>query len=98
MPRPTRLRSLRACAGFSDDRFSCSAILDPHEVTDLPQHACEDRGLVVLDGLADLAQPERAERAAVLLRLADLATRLGYPNLRHLPSVPLPVPCRARLA
>src|SRR5206468_1326642 len=83
MPRPTRLRSLRACAGFSDYRLSCSAILDPHQVTDLPQHACEHRGLVVLDRLADLAQAERTERAAVPLRLADLATRLCDSDLSH---------------
>src|SRR5262245_44937862 len=84
MPRPMRLRSLRPWAGFSDDRLSCSAILDPHEVTDLPQHACEDWSLVVLDRLADLAQAERAERAAFPRILADRAACLCDSNLCHL--------------
>src|SRR5204863_2724552 len=73
----------RACAGFSDVKLSCSAILDPHQVANLPQHACEHRGLVVLDGLADLAQAEGAERAAVLLRLPDPALHLGDAHLGH---------------
>src|SRR5205807_656125 len=47
-------------------------------------HACEDGAVVVLRGPADLAQAERAERAAVLLGLADLATYLGDPDLGHL--------------
>src|SRR3954451_16497185 len=83
-PRPTRLRVFWLWAGFSVVRFSRSAILDPHQVAHLAQHACEHRRLVVLHGLADLAQAERAERAAVLLRLADLATRLCDSNLCHL--------------
>src|SRR5919201_5969813 len=88
MPRPTRLRFSRACAGLSDERFSSLAMLDLHEVTDLPKHACEDRALVVLGGLADLSEPERPQRAAVLLGLADLTTYLRYSNLRHRSSVP----------
>src|SRR5215212_1451863 len=82
-PRPTRLRVFWLCAGFNDDRLSFSAILDPHQVANLPQHACEHRGLVVLDRLADLAQPERAERTAMLAGLADLATNLGNAHLGH---------------
>src|SRR5919201_1234473 len=87
MPRPTRLRSLRACAGFIVERLTCSAILDLDQMTDLPKHACERRVLVVLDGAADLAQPERPQRAAVPLRLPNAATNLRYPKLRHL-SIP----------
>src|ERR671935_860474 len=84
MPRPTRLRSLRACAGFRFERFRSSGIgVHPYEVTDLPEHTGELRALLVLCGAADLAQPERPERAAVLLALADGATRLGDLHLRH---------------
>src|SRR6266487_4437224 len=83
MPRPTRFRSFRLCAGFREVRLSSSAIVDLHEVPDLAKHACEDRAVVVLGGLADPAEPERAERAAMLLALADLATNLRYPNFRH---------------
>src|SRR5207248_9863956 len=86
MPRPTRLRSARSRAGLRVDRFS-SAIVDLDEVPDLAKHACNHRAFVMLDGLADLAEAERAERAAVLLALPDRATRLGYPNLGH-PSSP----------
>jgi hypothetical protein len=52
-------------------------------VADLSKHACEDRAVVVLGGLADPAEPERAKRPAMLLALADLATNLGYPDFRH---------------
>jgi hypothetical protein len=31
-------------------------LLDLHQMTHLPQHACEHRAVVVLDGLADLAE------------------------------------------
>src|SRR5438477_608483 len=55
-----RLRLLRSWAGFSEWRFSGSAIVDLHEVADFPQHACEHRAVVVLGGLADLSEPERA--------------------------------------
>src|SRR5437588_3949676 len=90
VPRPMRLRSLRLRAGFNVDRFSCSAILDLHEVADFPQHACENGPVVVLDGLADLAEPECPQRAAVLLGFADPATNLGYSNLRHRSSARAP--------
>src|SRR3989442_11742337 len=83
MPRPTRFRSFRLCAGFSEVRLRSLAIVDLHEVADLSQHACEDRAVVVFGGLADPAEPERAERAAVLLALADLATGLSDSDFRH---------------
>src|SRR6266576_7345301 len=88
MPRPTRFRSFRLCAGFSEVRLRSLAIVDLHEVADFSQHACEDRAVVVLGGLADPAEPERAERAAVLLALADLTTNLRYSDLRHSASPP----------
>src|SRR5712692_1401260 len=83
MPRPMRFRSFRLCAGFKEVRLSFSVIVDLHEVADLSKHACEDRAVVVLGGLADPAEPERAERAAMLLALPDLATGLRDSNLRH---------------
>src|SRR3954469_24882480 len=90
-PRPTRLRSLRAWAGLRFERFSSSGIgVHPHEVTDLPEHTGELRALRVLRAAADLAQAERAERAAMPLALADHATRLGDLQLRH-PSSPAPL-------
>src|SRR5581483_1181264 len=82
-PRPTRLRSTRACAGWRFERFSCLGIFDLHEVTDLPQHACEHRALVVLGGAADLAEPEGAQRAAMALALADLRLDLGELDAGH---------------
>jgi hypothetical protein len=78
-----RFRSFRPCAGLIEERLKSSGIVDLHEVAHFPKHACHDRPVVVLDGLADLPQAESAERAAVLLRLPDGATNLSYPNLRH---------------
>src|SRR3954466_15944128 len=52
-------------------------------MTDLPEHACHDRALVVLGGLADAAEAERAQGAAVALALADLAADLRDAELRH---------------
>ena len=75
-PRPTRLRSLRGCAGLRLERFSSLGhydLLDLHEVADLAQHACEHRVVLVLGGPADPAEPERAQRAAMALALADRA-------------------------
>src|SRR3954453_5065498 len=87
-----RLRSLRAWAGLRLERFRSSGIgVHPHEVTDLPEHTGELRALRVLGAAADLAQPERPQRAAVARVLADRATRLGDLQLRH-PSSP---PARA---
>src|SRR5215208_6626203 len=90
-----RLRSFRSCAGFRFDRFSSSGtstLLDLHEMADLPQHACDHRALVVLGGAADLAEAERAQRAAVALGLADPATDLRQLQLRHRGSPPPPQP------
>src|SRR3954451_23996485 len=58
-------------------------LLDLDEVRDLPEHTGELRALRVLHGLADARQAERAERAAVPLRLADLAVRLRDADLAH---------------
>src|SRR6478672_8148011 len=89
-----RLRSFRAWAGLRLERFSSSGIgVHPHEVTDLPEHTGELRALRVLGGLADPAQAERPQGAAVARILADRATRLGDLQLRH-PSSPAPVPAR----
>src|SRR5438874_1530356 len=52
-------------------------------MTDLPQHTGELRALSVLRAPADLAEPERAQRAAMGLRLADRASGLRDPDLRH---------------
>src|ERR1700724_2662986 len=49
----------------------------------LAQHACQDGALVVLAAPADLAEAERAQRAAVPLALADLAPDLRDAHLRH---------------
>src|SRR2546421_9071242 len=94
MPRPMRLRSRRDAAGFRFERFSSSGIrlapaLDRHEVADLPEHTDERWALLMLGRPADLAQPESPQRAAVALRLADLATRLRDLQLRH-SSPPVP--------
>src|SRR2546429_9725537 len=88
MPRPMRLRSRREAAGFRFERFSSSDIrlapaLDAHEVADLPEHTGERRALRMLCRAADLAQAERAQRAAVGGGLPDRATRLRDLQLRH---------------
>src|SRR2546423_9788186 len=89
MPRPTRLRSSRACAGERLDRFSClsgigSSALDLHEVADLAEHAGEHRGLLVLGAAADAAEPECAQGTAMPLGLSDLGPNLGDAKLGHL--------------
>src|SRR5258708_14424554 len=53
-------------------------------MADLAQHACEHRALLMLDRAADLAEAERAQRAAMALALADLAPHLGDLHFRHL--------------
>src|SRR5205085_6110043 len=88
MPRPTRLRSRRAAAGFRFERFSSSGIrvalsFDPHEMADLPEHTGERRALRMLRAAADLAEAERPQRAVMRRRLADCATRLRDLQLRH---------------
>src|SRR5512142_1498058 len=66
---------------------------------DLPDRAGQRRAVLVLRGPADLAEAERAQRAAVALVLADLAADLGDPKLRHPWSPPrLPQPRRAPAA
>src|SRR5712691_1848749 len=55
-----------------------------------PEHACEHRAFVVLPRVADLAEAERAQRAAMALALADLAADLGDLHFRHLGVVLLP--------
>src|ERR671934_1565456 len=98
MPRPMRLRSRRGAAGLRFERFSSSTALapalDPHEMADLPEHTGERWALLVLARAADLAQAERAQRAAMLARLADRATRLRDLQLRHSspPVAPRPAP------
>src|SRR2546428_6348846 len=79
-----RLRAFWLCAGLREERLSSLAIVDLHQVADLPKHACEDRPVVVLDGPPDLAEPERTQGPPVLLALADLTTNLGDPDFRHL--------------
>src|SRR5436190_23981839 len=68
-PRPTRLRALRdPGAGFRECRpiwFSAIVVLDVDQVTHAMQHAARLRGVLDLDGLADAAQPERAQRLAL---------------------------------
>src|SRR2546428_915023 len=82
-----RLRARRGCAGFRLERESSSAmrslILDLHEVANLPEHTEGLRRVLALDGAADLPEPKRAQRAAMALRLADLASYLGDSKLRH---------------
>src|SRR4029453_255793 len=90
MPRPTRLRAVRFCAGFRVERLSSSSgaatsvLLDADEVADFSQHTEGLRSVLALDRAADLAQAQRPESAPVLLGLADLATRLRDRQLRHL--------------
>src|SRR6266496_1474434 len=63
-------------------------------MTDLAQHACDHRVVVVLGGLADPPETKRPQRATVALRLADPATHLRQLQLlRH--SSPPPLRCLA---
>src|SRR4029079_3529779 len=89
-----RLRAWRGCAGFREWRLSSSAMwlvvlslrarrLHRDEVGDLAELALELRPGRVLGGPADLAQAERAQRAAVLLRLSDRRPGLGHDDARH---------------
>src|SRR5436190_22279317 len=67
-------------------------------MTNLAQHAVEHGGLLVLGGAADLAEAERAQRAAMALALADLAADLRDLHLRHGTSRPSSGGCRASSA
>src|SRR3954468_12350640 len=72
-------------------------LLDLYEMADLAQHPLQHGALLVLGAAADLAETERAQRAAMALALADLAADLGDPNLRRHPGPPRsrPPPGRA---
>src|SRR5947209_15005751 len=86
-----RFRFLRGDAGFREERFS--SVIDPNEVANLSQHTGELRALLVLGRPADLPEPERAQRAAVLRGLADLRANLRDAELlSQLLQAPLPPP------
>src|SRR5437763_134211 len=74
-----RLRFLRGDAGFSEERLS--SVIDPDEVANLSQHTGELLALLPLDRAADLAEPERAQGAAMLRGLADLRADLRDADL-----------------
>src|SRR5258708_23837984 len=61
----------------------------------LPEHACEHGAFAVLGSAPDLAEAERAQRAAMALALADLTADLGDLDLRHLAVVLLPAQAAA---
>src|SRR3954447_7557728 len=66
-PRPTRLRALREPrAGLSEWRPMSSGI-GAHQVADGVDHAPHLGGVVALDGVADPAQAERAQRGELAL-------------------------------
>src|SRR5439155_3733464 len=96
-----RFRARRGEAGLSVDRLRSAGtellrFLDANQVADLPQHTRDLRTLLALDATADPAEPERAERPAVLLRLADLAADLGDLQLGHASSASLTISGAAR--
>src|SRR6185295_5774273 len=77
-PRPTRLRALRLPgAGFSV--CSPKSLIDLHQVAHAMQHAACLRGVLDLDGVVDLAQPQRAQ-GVDLLAVGSVAAL----DLRHL--------------
>src|SRR4029077_5109127 len=91
MPRPTRFRSSRGCAGARLVRFSCFAgIFDLHEVADLAEHSGERRRLLVLGAAADAAEPERTQGTPMPPGLPDLGASLRDEELGHLAVVLLP--------
>src|SRR5215208_252401 len=78
-------------------------LLHLYGVGDLSQHTGELRGVLVLDRPADLAEAERPQRAAVPLRLADLAPDLRDAQLAHCASLgpgsgSVPPPCSVALS
>src|SRR5262249_41522728 len=83
-PRPSRLRSVRGCAGwrFSSESFF-SGIFDLHEVADTAEHAVEHGARLLLDRAADLAEPEGSKSPAMAPALADLAFHLRDAHLGH---------------
>ena len=84
LPRPTRLRLCVAPFGW---RSSCCCIYasscTTHQVAHLRDHAADRAVVVVLDGLAELAQAERADRALLVFLLVDAAALPGDLDLRH---------------
>src|SRR4029453_15221385 len=50
----------------SCNRSLCSLLLHLYEMTDLVDHPAQLRGVLALDGLADPAEAERAQRVALL--------------------------------
>src|SRR5436309_4518236 len=78
-----RFRFLRGDAGFNEERLS--SVIDPDEVANLSQHTGELRALLVLGRPADLPEPERTQRAAVLRGLADLRANLRDAELLSQP-------------
>src|SRR5262249_53014789 len=80
----------RAGGSTGSDRRPSAALLDVHEMAHLADHAHHGRRVLELVRLADPAEAERAQRAAVALRLADLATNLRQLQLRHRSPPPPP--------
>src|SRR3954469_3985861 len=84
-PRPTRLRALREPgAGWSvcrPMRSAVSSAIDLHQVAHAVEHPARLLVVLDLDGVADAAQAERAQR--VQLALVGAVARL---DLRHLHS------------
>src|SRR6476661_3280151 len=94
-PLPTRLRSRwlpsagrSSCSPGAAVVSSAIDLLHLHERVHAAEHALEHRR-VLADGLGvDLAQAERAQRAAVLGPDTGGAAHLGDPQLRHQASSP----------
>src|SRR5438552_8648974 len=57
--------------------------VDPDQMPHMAKHACQRRSVRVLRRAADLAEPERAQRAFVALALPDGAAHLRDFYLRH---------------
>src|SRR6478609_1764233 len=74
-PRPTRLRGLRL-PGAGLSVCSPKSLIDLHQVPYAMQHAARLRGVLDLDRVADLAQPEGAQRVDLLLVRAVAALDL----------------------
>src|SRR5205814_1112568 len=63
-------------------KLACD-LLDLHQVADGVDQAAHLGGVITHDALADLAQPEGAQRLAVSVLRADLALDLGDLELSH---------------
>src|SRR3954470_2410468 len=66
-PRPTRLRALREPRGGLSEWRPISSGIGAHQVADGVDHAPQLGGVVALDGVADPAQAERAQRGELAL-------------------------------